>query len=199
MLDSINNMRNRVGYYGEVKRVDESGTEVSGKGKYKKVTRVHDQWTRMREDKLRGLKKALYYSYQAAICQPYNASDDALIKAIVAIITSIQDQIELTENQLATLDALESQYEELAAASAEFGRTSAEYIAALNNIISDKEGNYFRCLINHDKLKVDYEDKIISIPFIENTVSIDPVQDNDDWVETNFHNGTVFKWIHGNK
>jgi hypothetical protein len=23
----------------------------------------------------------------------------------------------------------------------------------------------FRCLINHDKLKVDYEDKIISIPF----------------------------------
>ena len=77
MLDSINNMRNRVGYYGEVKRVDESGTEVSGKGKYKKVTRVHDQWTRMREDKLRGLRKALYYSYQAAICQPYSASDDA--------------------------------------------------------------------------------------------------------------------------
>lgn len=199
MLNSINNMRNRVGYYGEVKRVDESGTEVSGKGKYKKVTRVHDQWTRMREDKLRGLRKALYYSYQAAVCQPYNASDDATIKAIVAIITSIQDKVELTENQITTLVALESQYEELAAAGAEFGRTSTEYVAALNNVIADKEGNYFRCLINHDKLKVDYEDKIISIPFIENTVSIDPVQDNDDWVETNFHNGTVFKWIHGNK
>jgi len=199
MLDSINNMRNRVGYYGEVKRVDESGIEVSDKGKYKKVTRVHDQWTRMREDKLRGLRKALYYSYQAAICQPYNASDNALVKAIAAIITSIQDQVELTENQLTTLEALESQYAELSIAATRFGRTSSQYVSVLNAIISDKEGNYFRCLINHDKLKVDYEDKIISIPYIENTVSIDPVHDNDDWVETNFHNGTVFKWIHGNK
>ena len=199
MLDSINNMRNRVGYYGEVKQVDESGTEVSGKGKYVKVTPVHDQWTRMREDKLRGLRKALYYSYQAAVCQPYNANNDAMVKAIVAIITSIQDNIELTENQIITLIALEEQYPDLAAAEAEFGRTSNEYVAALNNVIADKEGSYFRCLINHDKLKVDYEDKIISIPYIENTVSIDPVRDNDDWVETNFHNGTVFKWIHGNK
>lgn len=199
MLDSINNMRNRVGYYGEVKQVDESGTEVSGKGKYVKVTPVHDQWTRMREDKLRGLRKALYYSYQAAVCQPYNANNDAIVKAIVAIITSIQDNIELTENQIITLIALEEQYPDLAAAEAEFGRTSNEYVAALNNVIADKEGNYFRCLINHDKLKVDYEDKIISIPYIENTVSINPVRDNDDWVETNFHNGTVFKWIHGNK
>ena len=199
MLDSINNMRNRVGYYGEVKQVDESGTEVSGKGKYVKVTPVHDQWTRMREDKLRGLRKALYYSYQAAVCQPYNANNDAIVKAIVAIITSIQDNIELTENQIITLIALEEQYPDLAAAEAEFGRTSNEYVAALNNVIADKEGSYFRCLINHDKLKVDYEDKIISIPYIENTVSIDPVRDNDDWIETNFHNGTVFKWIHGNK
>ena len=199
MLDSINNMRNRVGYYGEVKQVDESGTEVSGKGKYVKVTPVHDQWTRMREDKLRGLRKALYYSYQAAVCQPYNANNDAMVKAIVAIITSIQDNIELTENQIITLIALEEQYPDLAATEAEFGRTSNEYVAALNNVIADKEGSYFRCLINHDKLKVDYEDKIISIPYIENTVSIDPVRDNDDWVETNFHNGTVFKWIHGNK
>ena len=199
MLDSINNMRNRVGYYGEVKQVDESGTEVSGKGKYVKVTPVHDQWTRMREDKLRGLRKALYYSYQAAVCQPYNANNDAMVKAIVAIITSIQDNIELTENQIITLIALEEQYPDLAAVEAEFGRTSNEYVAALNNVIADKEGSYFRCLINHDKLKVDYEDKIISIPYIENTVSIDPVRDNDDWVETNFHNGTVFKWIHGNK
>lgn len=199
MLDSINNMRNRVGYYGEVKQVDESGIEVSGKGKYVKVTPVHDQWTRMREDKLRGLRKALYYSYQAAVCQPYNANNDAIVKAIVAIITSIQDNIELTENQIITLIALEEQYPDLAAAKAEFGRTSNEYVAALNNVIADKQGSYFRCLINHDKLKVDYEDKIISIPYIENTVSIDPVRDNDDWVETNFHNGTVFKWIHGNK
>ena len=199
MLDSINNMRNRVGYYGEVKQVDESGAEVSGKGKYVKVTQVHDQWTRMREDKLRGLRKALYYSYQAAICQPYNAGDEAIVKAIVAIITSIQDKVALTDNQIATLEALEEQYTELALIGRKFGHESSQYVSALNDVIADKEGSYFRCLINHDKLKVDYEDKIISIPYIENTVSIDPVKDNDDWVETNFHNGTVFKWIHGNK
>ena len=199
MLDSINNMRNRVGYYGEVKQVDESGAEVSGKGKYVKVTQVHDQWTRMREDKLRGLRKALYYSYQAAICQPYNAGDEAIVKAIAAIITSIQDKVALTDNQIATLEALEEQYTELALIGRKFGRESSQYVSALNDVIADKEGSYFRCLINHDKLKVDYEDKIISIPYIENTVSIDPVVDNDDWVETGFHNGTVFKWIHGNK
>jgi len=51
----------------------------------------------------------------------------------------------------------------------------------------------FRCLINHDKLKVDYEDKIISIPFSEPPIGgVDPI-------DTNFHNGTVFKWVHGNK
>jgi len=40
---------------------------------------------------------------------------------------------------------------------------------------------------------------VLSIPFEENTVSIDPVKDNLDLVETGFHNGTVFKWVHGNK
>lgn len=192
-------MRNRVGIYGAVKRVDKDGAEVTeGKGKYKKVTRVHDQWTRMREDKLRSLLGALYYSYQAAICQPYDATDDMIIKAIIAILVSIQDRVELTENQIKTLEMLEEEYEDLAAA-AVHGRTSEEYVAELKVIIKDKEGLYFRCLINHDKLKVEYEDKILSIPFEENTVSIDPVMDNDDLVETNFHNGTVFKWVHGNK
>jgi len=34
-------------------------------------------------------------------------------------------------------------------------------------IVFDKDDRqyHFRCLINHDKLKVDYEDKILSIPF----------------------------------
>ena len=59
-----------------------------------------DQWTRMRQDKLRSMKGALYYSYQAAIVQKYIASQG-------------------------------------------------------NNQTSP----YFRCLINHDKLKVDYENK----------------------------------------
>lgn len=99
-----------------------------------------DQWTRMRQDKLRSMKGALYYSYQAAIVQKYIASQG-------------------------------------------------------NNQTSP----YFRCLINHDKLKVDYEDKLISIPFEENSVSIDPVKDNKDWLETGFTPGTTFRWIHGNK
>lgn len=191
-------MRHRVGIYGEVKRVDKDSVETPD-GKYRQITRVHDQWTRMREDKLRSLRRALYYSYQAAICQPYSATDDALIKSITAIITAIQDKVELTENQINFLIGLEETYPELAEAGAVYGRTSTEYIAELDKVIADKEGNYFRCLINHDKLKVDYEDKIISIPYAENTVSIDPIIDNDDYVETNFHNGTVFKWVHGNK
>ena len=62
-MSSLNNMRNRTGYFGVVKRVDEHGQEVSGKGRYKQITAIHDQWTRMREDKLRSLRKALYYSY----------------------------------------------------------------------------------------------------------------------------------------
>jgi hypothetical protein len=36
-------------------------------------------------------------------------------------------------------------------------------------IVFDKDDRqyHFRCLINHDKLKVDYEDKVLSIPFRE--------------------------------
>lgn len=92
-----------------------------------------NQWIRMREDKLRVLRKALLYSYQAAIVSKYNPT------------------------------------------------------------LQETEEYQFRSLINHDKLKVDYEDKIISIPFQEKPINGDKV------VETNFHNGTVFKWIHGNK
>ena len=63
----------------------------------------------------------------------------------------------------------------------------------------------FRCLINHDKLKVSYQDKIISIPFKENTV--EPVVDLpgvytdnlSEVLDTQFYPGTVFKWLHGNK
>lgn len=92
-----------------------------------------NQWNRMRQDKLRGLKKALLYSYQSAVVSIYHPA------------------------QQVTQD------------------------------------NQFRCLINHDKLKVDYEDKIISIPFQE------PPLGSNIPVETGFKNGTVFKWIHGNK
>jgi len=58
-----------------------------------------DQWTRMREDKLRGLKKALLSSYQSAIVQKYNVKKDSLANNIISIITILQDQGTLSENQ----------------------------------------------------------------------------------------------------
>lgn len=137
-MSSLDRMRNRVGYYGEVTRVNIYGA-ADPQGNFKQPTLMHDQRIRMREDKLKNLKRALYFSYQAAIVQKYNPDEPKSYSP------------------------------------------------------------YFRCLINHDKLKVDYEDKTISIPFEENSVFIDPVIDNKDMLETNFTNGTVFKWIHGNK
>ena len=202
MLHGLNNMYKRNGYYGVVKKVDEIGTEVTeGKGKYKKPTRVHDQWTRMREDKLRSLKKALYYSYQAAIVQKYNVAADSEERWIISIATKLEKIATLTVEEKSALwtdlDAIEEKYPELQ----EQDRYSQEYLKSLQDLAATQTEAepYFRCLINHDKLKVDYEDKIISIPFEENSVTIDPTLDNDDLLETDFHNGTVFKWVHGNK
>lgn len=65
-----------------------------------------DQWTRMREDKLRSLKRALLYSYQSAIVQKYNVKKDSLANSIISIITLLQDQKELSDNQIATLEKL---------------------------------------------------------------------------------------------
>ena len=44
-------------------------------------------------------------------------------------------------------------------------------------IVFDKDDRqyHFRCLINHDKLKVDYEDKVLSIPFREVPVELEGV------------------------
>lgn len=138
-MNYLNGMKRRLGFYGETERVNIAGAPS---GTYKKGTANFSQWTRMREDKLKTMKRALYFSYQAAIVQKYNPLE------------------------------------------AEDAQTAP----------------YFRCLINHDKLKVAYEDKILSIPFEENSVNIDPiVADNQDMIETDFSNGTVFKWVHGNK
>ena len=41
------------------------------------------------------------------------------------------------------------------------------YQAAIIKFDKDDRQLHFRCLINHDKLKVDYQDKILSIPFRE--------------------------------
>lgn len=149
-----------------------------------------DQWTRMREDKLRGLKKALLHSYQAAVVQKYDVGKESLAKNLISIITVLQDLGELSDNQKAILDNVESEY-----TFDTLDRDSSLYITNLKQIVDSltTAEPYFRCLINHDKLKVAYEDKIISIPFFEPPIgSVDPI-------ETDFHNGTVFKWVHGNK
>lgn len=120
-MNGLDRMKKRISYYGDGQAVD--------------------QWTRMRQDKLRSMKKALYYSYQAAVVQKYIPSEG-----------------------------------------------------------EEQTSPYFRCLINKEKQHVEYEDKEISIPFEECSVSIDPiVKDNNDLLQTNFRNGTTFIWKHGNR
>lgn len=69
-----------------------------------------DQWTRMREDKLWSLKKALLSSYQSAVVQKYDVKKDSLANNIIVIITLLQDQQELSQNQLNILKQLEEEY-----------------------------------------------------------------------------------------
>ena len=151
-----------------------------------------DQWTRMRQDKLRSLKKALLASYQRAIVQKYDVKKDSLANNIISIITLLQDNQELSDNQNNILKALEDQYTSLAVIDDKY---SARYIRSLEEIVDSLTSTapMFKALINHDKLKVDYEDKILSIPFRE------APEDSEEQIDTDFHNGTVFKWVHGNK
>ena len=148
-----------------------------------------DQWIRMRQDKLKSLKKALLYSYQSAVVQKYDVKKNSQANNIIQLITRLQDQETLTESEIEFLEEEEQKY------GIESERGSIEYIQDLQNIVDEliDSSPLFRCLINHDKLKVDYEDKILSIPFEEAPLGSDEIQDTD------FHNGTVFKWVHGNK
>ena len=95
-------------------------------------------------------------------------------------------------------------------------------------IVFDKDDRefHFRCLINHDKLKVDYEDKILSIPFREVPVEYEgkdmpigdkivdtgtpgkfideqgnPVLDTNGQIIYHYRvkPGDTFKWISGNE
>ena len=59
-----------------------------------------DQWTRMRDDKLKSLKKALLYSYQSAVVQKYDVAKDNLANNLINIVTFLQDQKELSVNQI---------------------------------------------------------------------------------------------------
>ena len=148
-----------------------------------------DQWTRMRQDKLYSLKKALLYSYQSAVVQKYDVETQNLVNNIKSIISVWRKGEEISDSQKELLDSLEKEFVFLSE------RNTKKYIYQLRDVIDYLTNTqpFFRCLINHDKLKVDYQDKIISIPFFEPPIGkMDPV-------ETEFHNGTVFKWIHGNK
>jgi len=69
-----------------------------------------DQWVRMREDKLRSLKKALLSSYQRAIVQKYDVKKDSLANNIISIITLLQDKQSLSDSQIAILNQLEEEY-----------------------------------------------------------------------------------------
>ena len=148
-----------------------------------------DQWIRMREDKLRSLKKAILYSYQRAVVQKYDVKKYTEGNYIIQLITKLQDLEELTETEEKFLDTIEEKYEIIEE------RGTPQYIAVLQEIVDSlvEAEPLFRCLINHDKLKVEYQDKIISIPFQEIPVGGEQI------IETGFHNGTVFKWVHGNK
>ena len=95
-------------------------------------------------------------------------------------------------------------------------------------IVFDKDDRqyHFRCLINHDKLKVDYQDKVLSIPFRQIPVELEnaqlPLEEkvvdtgtpgqffdemglpviNDEDGSTTFYRvkaGDTFKWISGNE
>lgn len=127
-MSGLERMGKRVSYYGGV-----------------------DQWTRMREDKLKSLRKALLYSYQAAVVRLTNKYYDP--------------------------NAEEGTYESL------------PFVE-------------FRCLINHDKLKVAYEDKIISIPFEDVCLNLN--NETLDRAHKHYHRtgiatGDVFTWVSGNE
>ena len=84
--------------------------KVNSRGK--EATGYANPLIRLREDKLRSLKRALYNSYQSAVIQ--------------------------------------------------FDKDDREF--------------HFRCLMNHDKLKVDYEDKILSIPYRQVPIEYEGIQ-----------------------
>lgn len=136
---SLNSNKNRLAYDGKTRY--EGGS--SSLNIMQERLRRHggaDQWTRMRDDKLRSLMRALYSSYQSSVIK--------------------------------------------------FDNDDREY--------------EFRCLINHDKLKVEYEDKIVSIPFAEipeNGIEIvdTGTPNEDDNTKYRVKSGDTFVWLSGNE
>lgn len=78
------------------------------------------------------------------------------------------------------------------------------YQAAVIRFDNDNREFDFRCLINHDKLKVDYEDKILSIPFNEVPVNGNEAVDVgtptiEDPSRYRVKTGDTFTWLSGNE
>ena len=69
-----------------------SGSALDSMNKRLGVWGGSNQWVRMREDKLRSLKKALLASYQRAIVQKYDVKKDSFANGLISIITLLQDQ-----------------------------------------------------------------------------------------------------------
>jgi hypothetical protein len=162
MLFTINELRNRININSD--NFYDHSTSRFGLDTLQTRLNVRggpDPWVRMREDKLKSLKKSLLSSYQRAVVQKYDVKKNTEANNIIQIITRLQDQQELNDIEKQFLNKIEQTYEITEE------RGSIEYIKALQNIIDQliNSSPLFRCLINHDKLKVDYEDKIISIPF----------------------------------
>lgn len=178
-LNGVNSMKKRYTFdkmsnWGISEEKDYNATmedKVNVRGKT--LTGYTNPLVRIREDKLRSLKRALYNSYQSAV-----------------IVFDKDDRLEDSEG--------------------------------------NKTGFHFRCLINHDKLKVDYEDKILSIPFRQVPVEYEgnlqeqpeggrfvdtgtggqfldqlgkPVLDENGEVITRYRvkPGDTFKWVSGNE
>lgn len=136
---SVDGIKNRFAYDGRTRYEGGSQSLDSMQVRLRRRGGI-DQWTRMREDKLRSLLRALQSSYQAAVVQ--------------------------------------------------FDKDDREYL--------------FRCLINHDKLKVEYEDKIISIPFAEipenGTEIVDTgTPEQEDSSMYRVKSGDTFIWKSGNE
>ena len=106
-MSAISNLRNRIknnndNFYTH----SDSSSKLSTLETRLNIRGGPDQWVRMREDKLKSLKKALLYSYQSAIVQKYDVKKNSKANNIIQLITRLQDMIELNDNEKAFLSNL---------------------------------------------------------------------------------------------
>ena len=89
-MSVIDNLKSRVKVKNDGIDVQSFNDNQSGLQNMKTRLNIRggvDQWTRMREDKLFSLKRALFSSYQRAIVQKYDVKKDGIISNIITIIS----------------------------------------------------------------------------------------------------------------